>query len=603
MRFEINGRSIRIDDEDEIGAGGEARVFEWKDKAVKIFHAPEDAFQDKEEEERRRRLKRKQQKIADFPSDLPRGVVAPQAPVREPSGRFRGYVMDRVDGHDLRFLARRSWREKYRFSNEDVQAVFQKFYRIFEGLHEKDVIAGDFNDTNGCFQRGSHRSLIIDTDSFQFSGYPCTVAHNQYLDPRLYEKKLAQSAVFDEDSDWYSFLTLLLESLLFVHPYGGTHSDYPTLLRRAEAQHSIFQDDVRYPSSGTDWSVLPPGAVQFFRNVFDEGTRKKPPEDLLRVDWSTCSSCGVEHGHGACPLCTSQETPIPQTTTVSGALELETEVDTDGTIVHAEGSRCVYWKDGMYRREDGSTILQGELTPEFRFRFVGQSTWVGSGDKVVKIKDGEVQKQVKCDQFQGELCFDTTSRYLHHLEDGWLFDEDTGRVGKRVRNRTVFWTGNRFGMGLSQIGKATEWFSFYPGHSGLTDIDLPAIQGKLLEARVVFDGTNALLSLVEEYRGARRGLLALLDDGNVVGTLQGKCTAHQLLGETRSLTLRNQTGLVLTERGLVAFKTDFGDSFREAKIFEKATDLITPGCRLFTTDTPDALLVAGAQKIHRLTMQ
>lgn len=613
-----DGTSVDLDDQDEIGSGGEARVFEAPDDfgdaisvglgwGMKIFHAPEDAFKDEEEQARRRRLDRKEEKIARFPDDVRSEmdrVIAPRSQLWDEQGRFRGYCMYIVYGRDLRLLAKKSWRQKADLSNEDVQEIFDEIRQTVSSLHDRDVVVGDLNDTNILIRQNSYEPFLIDTDSFQYRGFPCTVGHNRYLDPRLYGEDLEDGPVFSESSDWYSWTVLLFESLMYVHPYGGTHSEHQTLLRRAEAGHSVFQDDVRYPSSARSREALPAGAVSYFRDIFDEGERSAPPDGLLEIDWTTCSTCGEEHARKRCPSCETAE-PIP-TKTVSGRLELQQILDTDGgIIVHADGRSCVYWKDGMYRREDGSPVIEGDRSPDFRFRVAGRSTWVGRShvDKSAKIEDGNIiGDQVRCDQYNLNPCFDTDGRHLIWLEEGWIHHEEAGRVGKRTKNRTVFWSGSSYALGFSSIGKMTEWFGFYPGRSGISQIDLPSIEGKILDVRAVFDDESAMVSVVSENRGVKQGMLAIIDSDEVEGLLSGPVEDHRILGETRSVAFKNGKGLVLTEDGLVTVAPDGLGTIQEEKVFERAIDLIAPGCRLFATDDPGELIVAGSQKLHRLSM-
>src|SRR4051812_31673265 len=97
MNLRIGKERVQLDDADLLGAGGEARVYRWRDRAVKIYHA--DAT-------------RKLAKIARFPSGLPAEVIAPLELVQDAKGKAVGFTMRRVDrAEDFLRLSQRSFRE------------------------------------------------------------------------------------------------------------------------------------------------------------------------------------------------------------------------------------------------------------------------------------------------------------------------------------------------------------------------------------------------------------------------------------------------------------------------------------------------------------
>src|SRR6185369_28895 len=118
-----------------------------------------------------------------------------------------------------------------------VTELFRALAAGLTQLHAAGVIAGDLNDGN-VLARGAE-PYLIDADSMQLAGLPCPVAHERFLDPRLYGIDLSAKPVFDQGSDWYAFAVMLFNSLLYVHPFGGVHTSLPTPQRRAEARHSL----------------------------------------------------------------------------------------------------------------------------------------------------------------------------------------------------------------------------------------------------------------------------------------------------------------------------------------------------------------------------
>ena len=255
----LSGKRVKVSDTDLLGEGGEARVYRLNGAALKLFHTPTDAVG-------QRVLDQKLLKLAVFPKGLPAAVMSPTELATDKSGRVIGYSMPLVPGaEDFGRLAQRKWRLGV-ISNSGLTSLFRELHAIVEELHLAKIVIGDFNDGNVLFAPSPQPSppggrggsvFLIDSDSMQFGGYPCPVGHERFLDPKLYGVDLSSAPRFDDGSDWYAFSVLLFQSLLAVHPFGGTHPKLATLLRRAEARHSLMQSDVVVPRLAVPPKVLP----------------------------------------------------------------------------------------------------------------------------------------------------------------------------------------------------------------------------------------------------------------------------------------------------------------------------------------------------------
>src|SRR6185437_16678447 len=151
---------------------------------------------------------------------------------------------------------------------------------------------------------------------------------------------------------------MLFTSLLYVHPYGGQHPAHRTLLRRAEARHSILRSDVTYPKAASHFRILPDALLQFCEDMFDRDRRGLFPGALLDFGWTTCS-CGAEHARARCPECTTT-TQVPRVTERrNGRATKVTLFETKGRVLQATvqgGLKYLYEEGGMVRREDGSLV-------------------------------------------------------------------------------------------------------------------------------------------------------------------------------------------------------------------------------------------------------
>jgi DNA-binding helix-hairpin-helix protein with protein kinase domain len=191
----IENERASLADLDLIGQGGEGRVYRLGARAVKIFHSAP---------------KEKIAKLEDFPRGLPDGVVSPLHLVRDPrSGAIVGYTMKLLSGAtDALRLSQRRFRHGA-VSNACVCAILRRLHEIVGRLHARSVVVGDLNDGNVVFTGSpSPAPWLIDCDSMQFGRHACTVAHERFLDPRLFGVDLARAPAFDQGTDWYAFAVL-----------------------------------------------------------------------------------------------------------------------------------------------------------------------------------------------------------------------------------------------------------------------------------------------------------------------------------------------------------------------------------------------------------
>ena len=333
----LGKQRLRLDDRDLLGQGGEGQVFRSGDLAIKIFFEVTDA---------------RKKKLAAFPTNLPARVVGPQAVVTDGKGNVIGYAMSRLENAlDAHQLASRKWRDGEAISQNDVLCTFRDLWQTLSTLHARDIIVGDLNDGNVALTRPL-TPWLIDADSLQFKGFPCVVAHERFLDPRLYGIDLSLTSALDRASDTYAFAVLLFSALCFVHPFGGAHASYPTLLRRAEARHSVLRGDVKLPHSAMRPEILDDDLLAWLSDTFDRDRRSAPTPALLEARFTRCS-CGVEHARRSCPIC-SVKRAVPAAVQTLGRLRV-TRVPTAPSLpetrVRVEG-------DWLVRESDSTRIGQ-----------------------------------------------------------------------------------------------------------------------------------------------------------------------------------------------------------------------------------------------------
>ncbi|MFT3709484.1 MAG: hypothetical protein QM817_17765 [Archangium sp.] len=581
MDLYLSGKKVRVTDADLLGEGGEARVYKHGASALKIFHTPDD---------------QKLQKLAQFPRGLPAAVKAPDELVFDRLGKPIGYRMPLVPGAvDFGRLANRKWRTGV-ISNAALSSVFSELHAIVRELHAAKVIVGDFNDGNVLLDRV--HPVLIDADSMQFGGFPCPVGHERFLDPKLYGVDLSKTPKFDEGSDWYAWSVLFFQSLLSVHPFGGTHTRLPTLLRRAEARHSVLQSDVLIPRLAVAPKVLPDDLLHWFHAVFEKDARQEFPLGLLQLTWTKCA-CGVEHARAVCPECRTLGPLVTRPMIRSkGRCTARTAFETSGRILASAmqgGLRYLAEENGVLRREDGTVISTQLSGSHLRVELAGPITWLADGDGHLEKWNGDrLVERTQTATRQGWPVLATSSSHAWRQSQEWIIEHESGaRVGQVLEGQTWLWSGDRLGLGFYRAGGLTVPFLLRVGRAGLKQLDGITWKGRVIDASCAFDAKHALLTVVVDDGGrdvVHRWLIS--EDGKILGHSGDSARGYGAVLGGRVV--------IATDAGLVAMKCDSGVLI-EAMQFPDTQPFVSAGDELLP-NTDGSLFVVGARDITQLTL-
>lgn len=581
MKLFLGSQQLQVTDAHQIGEGGEARVFAHGDLALKVFH---------------RLSALHERKLRAFPSLLPKEVMAPRGLLTDSGGKLVGYAMPLVRGVDvLGRLQQRRWREG-NIDHQQVLSLFARLQALVAQLHAAQVVVGDLNDGNVLFAKDT--LVLIDADSLQFGGMPCPVGHERYLDPRLYGVDLGAAPAFTPQTDWYALAVMLFSSLLYVHPFGGVHTKWPTLTRRAEARHSVLKPDVVYPKAAAPFRVLPDAALSWFEGVFERDVREPPPPSVVGLQFSRCR-CGLEHARGVCPACQALG-PISarQAVRSSGRCTARTLFETSGRVLAAAlqgGVRYVYEEAGRVRREDGSLVSNEAAPLGARYAISGASTWWAErSGQLTKVLREQVVERARTGVNAGTPVVAANANASYRIEQEWLVEQETGaRVGQVLENQTQVWLGPSLGFGFYRVGALTVAFITRPGRSGLKAVRLPQLVGRIVQTECVFDARHALFSVVLEQGGAVKGLHWLIDDG---GQVLGEGEHPYATGKA----LLNGCVLCATPQGLLSLSLD-GRRLVPGTLFSDAAELVDPTDELLAQ--PDgSLVIVTAQSLLQLSL-
>lgn len=549
----IEGRRVQLDSDQVLGVGGEATVYRHDGLAVKIYHGVDPATSRADRDRARKLLAVRFDKLTDFPKDVPPQVVAPRSVVHDGRRRPIGYAMPIVEGaFEIAMLARRRHRAG-RIDNGRVMTIFSRLAEVLAALHGVGVVVGDLNDGNILVVGDDVR--LIDVDSMQFGRWPCPVAHERFLDPSLYGVDLSVAPRFTPANDWYAFGVLLFSALLYVHPYGGVHRTIATFLRRAAAGISLLSSEVKRPKAAADPATLSDELRDAFVGLFERGVRMPFTPKLLTTRWTKCP-CGVEHAHTVCPSCLSSGTVSARPVVRHQGRCRVTEVfTTEGRVIAIDAQGKLRWlesRDGWLFREDGRAIDAQEPGPAARYGLVGDTTWLGVGDNVVRAGVDGVRR-IPCATVEGASAFATSAAGCTRVDGDHLVDDATGlRLGPVVSGTTWIAQGAKLGFGFYRVGLVTKFFVFRPGRAGLVFVDLPSIAGKVRAVAAAFDDTTVVFSLVVEVRGHVESRLHVVRaDGAVLGTLVDRPDVSRVLAAPYGRVVMGGRVLTATEDGLV----------------------------------------------------
>lgn len=423
----LNGKTLRLNDQQIIGMGGEATVFRHQGEAIKVYLKPT-AGRDQ-----------KLRAMMQYTHPLPNSVIAPQQLVTDVQDkRVVGFTMRLLDANtvDVRQLAVKKFRAQSPYTSREIVSLFLNGHRTLSQIHLAKMVVGDLNDLNVMFN--GQQMLYIDVDSFQFGQYPCVVGTEQFLDPVLYNQDLGQAPLFAAPNDWYAFAVLLFKSLLLTHPYGGIHPNYHLLTQRAVNQISVLDPAVKYPRIAYSPDLLSDDLGQIFERYFTEGKRDIFPEAVLQDYLATATTCPHCHAtypqnRGHCPMC-SAVIPV----TVPDRVQMETLVQTQGAIIawHLwgdrlqllanEGDQVVLHTVNKYRQTRRVSLFKA--MPHATYAFVDHMLVISpskdsdslmivdvSGDAAAPIL------QTTTTRFGGNLpMFGTSGRHLYRLAGSYL---------------------------------------------------------------------------------------------------------------------------------------------------------------------------------------
>lgn len=206
------------------------------------------------------------------------------------TGDFCGYTMPRAPKNALPFaksvlkIGSPSQRQALmaNWTRKDLIRTALAASRIMAQLHRHNILMGDVNGGNFMVDlKNSGRVYVVDTDSFQFGGFPCPVGIEKFTHPGIRERLNIHGALDfktilrTESEDDYAFAILLFEILfLGQNPFATkTDLDFTQAMaqrRFAYAEVERNSGDFEVPD-GDNWMIwknLPKKVCEAFGRTF-----------------------------------------------------------------------------------------------------------------------------------------------------------------------------------------------------------------------------------------------------------------------------------------------------------------------------------------------
>jgi H/ACA ribonucleoprotein complex subunit 3 len=276
-------------------------------------------------------------------------------------------------------------------------------------------------------------------------------------------------------------------------------------------------------------------------------------------------------------------------------------------VVYQRGQlRYLYHEDGAFKRENDSTVVPGQLDPELRYRITGDTTILGKRQRLL-VFDGDMQR-VDTDTYGPLSMFDANGSTYFWIQNGQL-----GRkgqlgfeyIGDVLAGRTLFWSGEKFGLGFYQAGQLMRTFVFDTSGRGLNDqVNIPAFPGQLVDSTCAFSDRLAWFFATLQLQGRLENrCYAINDRGEVVA----QATVNQeedswLAGGIRGRFAAGTALFVPTDRGIVRVEPDHG-SLRVMQEFPDTEPFVDGTSHLLSGDGGIYVVSGDSREITLVTIK
>lgn len=308
-----------------IASGGEGDIYDYNNEVIKIFKNPA-VLSDK---------KMKLTWLAKNGKFLPANICLPLRMVEDPSGKFIGYSMPKINGDDIQKLSSKKYCRVRGITNKIVSEIMSEIARTLDALHALDVVIGDLNDGAIIIRSSDNKPIFIDCDSWSIPGTaPCVVGMEGFIDPDL-----KPPITFTKNSDDYAFGIISWKGYTRIHPFGGTLTGHEkdSVTSRMVNSLSVISNraNVKFPPTTKFWDWIPPDMIEAYKDTFEKHQRGKVIKAHMDAPQLLyCKGCKDYYSaeYTSCPMCTSASVKPKRPTVVkpSAGVMVSTPMFKDG---------------------------------------------------------------------------------------------------------------------------------------------------------------------------------------------------------------------------------------------------------------------------------
>ena len=252
--------SVNLDEKDFMCEGGEGKIYGKGSTIYKIYSDPAKMISPAKIDEL---------KVLASPN-----ILAPKNIILDTKGNPLGFTMDWVkDTIALCKLFTNDFRSRFNVTDDMIVKLVENMRKEISFVHGKGAyLQVDGNEMNYLVDSKDFVTpKLIDVDSFKTPSFPPTALMASIKDHH--------TQGFSELTDWFAYAVVVTQLFVGIHPFKGTHPNFKKfdMEGRMKANVSIFNKDVRLPSTVRDVNNIPSNYREWLARIFEKGERSLPP--------------------------------------------------------------------------------------------------------------------------------------------------------------------------------------------------------------------------------------------------------------------------------------------------------------------------------------
>ena len=259
MGYFVNGKRIKLDQNNFVAKGGEGRIFQLGGVCYKIYEDPKRMIPE---------AKIKELQFFNIPN-----IVCPRDLIYDSQNHIIGFTMDWLGDRMVALckLFTNTFRDNNAITNDHIIELVENMKKTISLIHSGRCLMVDGNELNYLADNDWVTPYFIDVNSWQTRSFPATAIMPSIKD--------WQARVFTELSDWFSFAIVSFQLFVGIHPFKGRIDGFRKgdFESRVKKNVSVLNPKVRVPATTRDFSLIPGHYMDWYFKLFEKGNRSIPP--------------------------------------------------------------------------------------------------------------------------------------------------------------------------------------------------------------------------------------------------------------------------------------------------------------------------------------